>query len=99
MKPLAMLLAAGAMLAGCSLTGPQPEQRYFVLDSGLAPAAATATAIGPAAPAKHRSTLLVAPTSAGAFYESQDIVFARGAGTRSRYQYRSSTRSSPSGRG
>ena len=79
MKRIVIPLLA-LLLGACAITAPAPEQRYHVLD---APAAA------PAAPraARHAATLLVAPTTAAPFYDSQDIVFSRSAGTRGTYQF------------
>ena len=79
MKQLALILATAALLAGCSLTAPRPEQKFFVLDAGVAAPVAVQ--------AQHPLTLLVAPTSAGSFYDTQEIVFARSGGTRSHYQF------------
>jgi len=79
MKRITIALLA-AMLGACSLTAPAPEQRFHVLDAP-APAATAPHAT------RHAATLLVAPTTAAAFYDSQDIVFSRSAGTRSTYQF------------
>jgi cholesterol transport system auxiliary component len=77
------VLAAVSLLAACAGPGSSPAHRYFVLE-----APSTAAAVG--AP-KVDATLLVAPTSAAAFYDTQEIVFSRSAGTRAYYQFSSWT--------
>jgi cholesterol transport system auxiliary component len=57
--------------------------RYFVLE-----AAAPHT---PAQGSKRPETLLVAPTSAAPFYDTQEIVYSRASGERAYYQYSSWT--------
>ena len=75
-------LALVIALAGCA--GVQAPHRYYVLE-----VAAPASRPAPAAPAA--PDLLVAPTTAPAFYESQDIVYSRSTGMRSYYQLNSWT--------
>jgi cholesterol transport system auxiliary component len=72
-------LAALAALAGCAvLDNNKPTPTYFVLrDTG------TAT---PAAQRLPR-VLLVAPSGASPFYDTQSIVFSRAPGTRAYYQF------------
>jgi cholesterol transport system auxiliary component len=85
MKSLAIKALAGALvlaLAGCA--GVQAPQHYYVLE-----AAAPATSAEPAP--SHGPGLLVAPITAPPFYESQDIVYSRSAGTRSYYRLNSWT--------
>jgi cholesterol transport system auxiliary component len=77
--PMATVILA---LAGCA--GVQAPQHYFVLE-------AAAPEPRPQAAAASAPNLLVAPTTAPAFYESQDIVYSRSAGTRSYYQLNSWT--------
>jgi cholesterol transport system auxiliary component len=73
----ALLLLAAALVSGCaSLGAPRGADRYFV----LAPEGG-----GPATPAS--ADVAVAPMSAANFYDSQDIVFSRSAGTRGHYQF------------
>ena len=79
------LLAPMLLLAACAGPGSKQAHRYFVLD---APGGAAAAA---AAVRKVDATLLVAPTTAAAFYDTQDIVFSRSAGTRAYYQLSSWT--------
>jgi cholesterol transport system auxiliary component len=67
-----------ATLSGCAL-GPREPLRYFVLSAE--PALASSSA------ASRPATLLVTPTTATAFYESQDIVFSRQPGVRASYQF------------
>lgn len=82
MKTLTKVLlacSAAALVAGCISTGERGFQRYYVLEgSGVQ-----------ATPAKapRASTLLVAPTTASSFYETQDIVYSRAPGTRAYYQF------------
>ena len=79
MKRITITLLA-ALLGGCSLTAPAPEQRFHVLDVPVPVASAPGAS-------RRAVTLLVAPTTAAAFYDSQDIVFSRTAGTRGTYQF------------
>ena len=78
---LACLLTA--LAAGCLSSGERAFQRYYVLE---APGAQAATAKTPRA-----STLLVTPTTASSFYETQDIAYSRAPGTRAYYQFHSWT--------
>ena len=76
-------LALAALLAGCGGLGSSAPRRYFVLEAaptGLAPG-----------PLRHDAVLLVAPTTAGSFYDSQDIVYSRRLGERAFYQLSSWT--------
>lgn len=75
MKSFVIVLMA-ASLAACSAPGPREADRYFLLDAG-APAVAPRT--GPA--------LVVAPTTASGFYDTQDIAYSRAPGTRGYYQF------------
>lgn len=68
-----------AVLAGCTSLGSDEPQRYYLLEP--APAAAAATGNPRAA------VLLVAPTTAPSFYETQEIVYSRGRGERGYYQF------------
>jgi len=78
--PRIFLACAAAMLAGgCLSTGERPAQRYYVLADGGAPAARVKTT--------RPGALLVAPVTTSAFYDTRDIAFSRGAGTRAYYQY------------
>jgi cholesterol transport system auxiliary component len=70
--------AAGLLLWGCVSLGESEPQRYYVLE----PAASN-----PAPQASPRAgTLLVAPTSASAFYETADIAYSRASGERAYYR-------------
>lgn len=74
---------AAVLIAGCLSSGERSYLRYYVLeDNGVQ-----------AAPAKtpRALTLLVAPTAASSFYDTQDIVYSRAPGTRAYYQYHSWT--------
>ena len=77
------LLASVLVLAACAGPGSKQAHRYFVLEVPGSTAATAAT--------KSDTTLLVAPTTAAAFYDTQDIVFSRSAGTRAYYQFSSWT--------
>lgn len=70
----ALALFAAALLAGCSsFSEPREADRYFVLEA--APGAQAAARV------------LVAPTSASSFYDTQDMVYSRAPGTRAYYQF------------
>jgi len=82
MKTLAMALLAcslAALVAGCLSSGERAFQRYYVLEGAGVHAAQ--------AKAPRASTLLVVPTTASSFYETQDIVYSRAPGTRAYYQF------------
>jgi cholesterol transport system auxiliary component len=74
---------AAAMLvvmAGCLPSGGTREaQRYYILD---APDSKSAPAAAPKSAA-----LVVPPTGAASFYDTQDLVFSRSPGTRAYYQF------------
>jgi cholesterol transport system auxiliary component len=78
----AMLLAAAGLVAACGSLGPREADRYFVLDAS--PAVAAAPGARAAAPA---ARVLVMPTTAAGFYDTQDIVYSREPGTRAYYQF------------
>ncbi len=71
-----LILVAAALITGCASSGPREGERYFILE------AVAGSGAGP-----HSSSVLVAPTSASSFYDTQDIVYSRAAGTRSYYQF------------
>jgi ABC-type uncharacterized transport system auxiliary subunit len=71
---LGFLLAA--CVAACSLPGPREPDRYFVLDAGVSPEAKRSSV-----------PLVVAPTSAASFYDTQDIAYSRAPGVRAYYQF------------
>lgn len=75
---IAIAVAAIAALASCASFGPQEPQRYYVLDALPAKAGPVRT--------PRASTLLVAPTTASSFYETQEIVYSRAPGVRAYYQ-------------
>jgi len=78
---LAPALMALVLVAGCLPTSPNvPPQQYFVLDS---PAKAGTTQR--AAPLNR--ALLIGPTSASPFYDTQNLVYTRAAGQRAYYQF------------
>lgn len=69
---LGFLLATS--LAACAIPGPREPERYFILDAGVA------------AP-RSGTPVVVAPTTAASFYDTQDIAYSRAPGTRAYYQY------------
>ena len=81
MKRAIVLLAAWLLTACTSFASHQPE-RYFILE---ATSAGTAAAAASAAPAL--ASVVVAPTTAASFYDTQDIVYSRSPGTRAYYRY------------
>jgi cholesterol transport system auxiliary component len=74
------ILAAtlSAALAGCGTLGSDEPQRYYVLDPGPAK---------PAAGNPRATALLIAPTTAPSFYETQEVVFSRAPSERGYYQF------------
>ena len=76
MKSIFVILLA-AFAAACSAPGPREPDRYFVLDAG------TAQAVEP----RSGTSLVVAPTSASSFYDTQDIAYSRAPGVRAYYQF------------
>lgn len=76
----AAALAAALALAGCLSPSNLPGHDYFVLqDHGAATPAAR----------KLPHALLVSPTAASAFYDTQSLVYSRAAGQRAYYQFAS----------
>ena len=91
MKTALSLMALVLVLSGCVNFGQNantPAVVYYVLDDA-GPAAAAAPAPAPAADRERADvpTLLVLDTSAGGFYDSDQLVFSRSAGTRGQYQF------------
>ncbi len=76
-------LAFAFVLAGCAGLGAGRAQRYFVLEA--APSQLVAATV------KRDAMLLVEPTTASAFYDTQEIIFSRVAGQRAYYQFSSWT--------
>ena len=76
-------LALAVLLAGCAGLGAGQAQRYFVLEA--APSQLAAAAV------RRELTVLVASTTASAFYDTQEIIFSRSAGQRAYYQFSSWT--------
>jgi cholesterol transport system auxiliary component len=75
---IVLACALATHLAGCVFSGAR-VQRYYVLEaSSTSPAAAKATCA---------CTLIVAPTTASSFYETQEIAYSRAPGTRAYYQF------------
>lgn len=76
--------AALVVVAGCLPSGGTREaQSFYILD---APEPKNASAVAP-----RPTTLVVPPTSAASFYDTQDLVFSRSPGTRGYYQFNSWT--------
>ena len=76
-------LTFAGLLAGCSGLSAPPAHRYFVLETAptrLAPGALQRDAM-----------LLVAPTTASSFYDTQEIIYSRRSGERAYYQLSSWT--------
>lgn len=71
-----MVLAFAAWLAGCAVMGERQAHRYYVFEPQPAP---TTSPQGGA--------ITAAPTTVAGFYDTQDIVFSRDAGTRGYYQF------------
>lgn len=88
MKTVFTLIALVFALGGCVNFGQNsdtPGVVYYVLDDAgraASPAPESAPASGAARP-----TLLVLDTTAGGFYDSDQLVFSRSAGTRGQYQF------------
>jgi cholesterol transport system auxiliary component len=68
-----------ALVAGCTSLGSEEPQRYYVLEAP--------SAKGSAAGSPRGSALLVSPTTAPSFYETQEIVYSRAPGERGYYQF------------
>ena len=79
-------IVALAFLAACVSPGARQPQRFYVLeDTGKSYQAKSARA----------STLLLAPTTAAGFYDTQSIAYSRTPGTRAYYHYHSWTELPP----
>jgi len=82
MKPGLILAALTLALTGCVNLGARsdtPNMVYYVLNDPSPPA--TATPVRADAP-----TLLVLDTTTGSFYDTDQLIFSRSAGTRGQYQ-------------
>lgn len=98
MKTRLALAALSLVLAGCVNVGAKndaPAPVYYVLnDPAVAAAPLRADAPKDASPLRaearvesHAPTLLVLDTTAGSFYDTDQLVFSRSAGTRGQYQF------------
>lgn len=76
---LAFAGAFGVLLAACLSLGQQEPQRHYVLE------AAAGNKPNPP-PTAREATLLVAPMTAAAFYDTPEIVYSRAPGERAYYQ-------------
>jgi len=74
-----LMSAVIAALSGCASLGPQEAPRYYVLAAASAKPGAVST--------PRTSTLLVVPTVASGFYETQEIVYSRAPGERAYYVF------------
>lgn len=85
MKTRIALAALALSLAGCVNFGDQPDSpapTYYVLDDAAPPENGQTLHAGPQSP-----VLLVLDTTASGFYDSDQLVFSRAAGTRGQYQF------------
>ncbi|MGQ0523530.1 MAG: ABC-type transport auxiliary lipoprotein family protein [Betaproteobacteria bacterium] len=76
---LALAGAFGVLLAACISLGQQEPQRYYVLE-------APPGDMPERSPNARDATLLVAPMTAAAFYDTPEIVYSRAPGERAYYQ-------------
>jgi cholesterol transport system auxiliary component len=76
-------IVLGAVVAGCALRNNGDMQHRYVL--AATPAAPTVAA------QRQKATLLIAETTASAFYDTPQIVYSRDPGTRAYYQLSSWT--------
>jgi cholesterol transport system auxiliary component len=74
----AMVIVAAVLVAACAPFGTREAQRYFILDAPAASGPAARTAM---------PAVVVVPTTASSFYDTQDIAYSRSAGTRAYYQF------------
>ena len=102
MKTAPFLAALALLLVGCINIGEKadgPTVVYYVLNdpalkdarpvaqAAAEPPAPAATSAPAPAPTGSAPTLLVLDTRAGSFYDSDQLVFSRSAGTRGQYQF------------
>jgi cholesterol transport system auxiliary component len=78
--PVVLVTAVIAALSGCASFGPQEAPRYYILTAASAKPGAVPTT-------SRASTLLVVPTVASTFYETQEIVYSRAPGERAYYVF------------
>lgn len=76
---MALASVLAGVIAGCVSSDERGFQRYHVLGDAGVPTVR--------AQSRRASTLLVTPTTASSFYETQDIVYSRAAGMRAYYQF------------
>jgi cholesterol transport system auxiliary component len=87
MKTALTLAALALLLGGCINIGEKsggPAVVHYVLSD---PAASDAAVPATGRPADALPTLLVLDTTAGSFYDTEQLVFSRSAGTRGQYQF------------
>ena len=83
MKSALVLAALGLLLTGCVNFGEKtkiPAVVYYVLNDPV-------SATDPAPLRADAKTLLVLDTTTGSFYDTDQLVFSRSAGTRGQYQF------------
>lgn len=78
-----IIAALACALGACVSSGPREVQRFYVLEDSKASTAK--------AEAARAATLLLAPTTASSFYDTQGIAYSRAPGMRAYYQYHSWT--------
>jgi cholesterol transport system auxiliary component len=74
----AIVLMAAVLVAACAPFGSREAESYFILDAPTASGTATRAAM---------PAVVVVPTTASSFYDTQDIAYSRSAGTRAYYQF------------
>jgi cholesterol transport system auxiliary component len=100
MKKMLVVLGLALALSGCINIGDKstgPAVVYYVLSDPAVndsdprrakePVESDAPAAGPAPARADAPTLLVLDTTAGSFYDTDQLVFSRSAGTRGQYQF------------
>ncbi len=83
MKPVYVLLVLASLLTGCVNVGNRSEMPavvYYVLNDAVP--AAVSKPVRAEAP-----VLLVLDTATGSFYDTDQLIFSRSAGTRGQYQF------------
>lgn len=90
MKAGLSLVALSLVLAGCVNIGEKseiPAVVYYVLQDASLEEAAPLRAEVPQSGMESAPTLLVLDTTAGGFYDTDQLVFSRSVGTRGQYQF------------
>jgi cholesterol transport system auxiliary component len=79
---LAVVLILACLVAGCFSPGSRQPQRFYVLDDSKKDFETKSP---------RASVLLIAPTTAAGFYDTQSVAYSRAPGTRAYYHYHSWT--------